>query len=167
MRRGGGLRRLPDLLTRLLDPVARRRGLAEARLLNDWPTIVGPHLAARCQPVRLSGGRDGAGGVLWVHVSGASALELQHSEPQVVERINAHFGHRAVARLALRQAPLPRRAEPLPAPPATPPSAERLKAIEADVAAIEDPELRAALASLGRALAGDGGDGSGASFRGA
>ena len=41
MRRGGGLRRLPDLLGRVLDPASRRRGLAEARVLTDWPAIVG------------------------------------------------------------------------------------------------------------------------------
>ena len=54
-RRGGGLRRLPELLGRLLEPSARRRGLAEARLLTDWPLVIGPALGARCQPVRLSG----------------------------------------------------------------------------------------------------------------
>jgi hypothetical protein len=161
-RRGGGLKRLPDLLTKLLDPAARRRGLIEARLLTDWPAIVGPALAARCQPMRLSGARSGQGGVLWVHVGGASALELQHSEPQVIERINTHFGHLAVARLRLQQAPLPRPASPAPpTPPPAPPSAERLAAIDATVAEVAEPELRAALASLGRTLAGrrDGGGG--------
>ena len=154
------MRRLPDLLTKLLDPAARRRGLAEARLLTDWPAIVGPALAARCQPVRLSGARDGQGGVLWVHVSGASALELQHSEPQVIERINTHFGHTAVTRLRLQQAPLPRPARPAPAPPPPPPpSAERLAAIEATVAGVTEPELRAALTSLGRTLASRRGGG--------
>ena len=101
MRRGGGLRRLPELLQRLLDPAARRRGLAEARLLTDWPLVIGPQLGARCQPVRLTGGRDGTGGVLTIHVGGASALELQHSAPQVLERINGFFGYPAVARLRL------------------------------------------------------------------
>ena len=112
MRRGGGLRRLPDLLGRVLDPASRRRGLAEARVLTDWPSIVGEVLAARCQPVKLTGGSRGHGGILHIHVAGSAALELQHSEPQLLERINSYFGYPAVARLRLIRAPLalPRRA---------------------------------------------------------
>src|SRR5262245_58226904 len=87
MRRGGGWRRLPDLLGRVLDPALRRRGLAEARVLTDWPSIVGEVLAARCQPVKLTGGGRGHGGILQIHVAGFAALELQHSEPQLLERI--------------------------------------------------------------------------------
>jgi hypothetical protein len=154
MRRGGGLRRLPDLLGRVLDPAARRRGLAEARLLTEWPAIVGPELAARSQPVRLTHRSDRPGGVLSLHVAGAAALELQHSEPQVLERINGFFGYRAVIRLHLVQAPPPRpRGRPAPAsrPPLT--DAEE-SAVAAAVDGIADPGLQAALAALGRTLKG-------------
>jgi hypothetical protein len=156
MRRGGGLRRLPDLLGRVLDPAARRRGLAEARLLTEWPAIVGPALAAHSQPVRLSHRPDLRGGVLSLHVAGAAALELQHSEPQVLERINGFFGYPAVVRLHLIQAPLRRPGRrQLPAPSPRLSGAEE-SAIAAAVAAtvedIADPGLQAALAALGRTL---------------
>ena len=152
MRRGGGLRRLPDLLGRVLDPAARRRGLAEARLLTEWPVIVGPELAARSQPIRLSHRQGGPGGVLSLHVPGAAALELQHSEPQVLERINGFFGYRAVIRLHLIQAPLHRpRERPAPAPSARLSGAEE-SAIAATVDGVADPGLQAALAALGRTL---------------
>jgi hypothetical protein len=154
MRRGGGLRRMPDLLGRILDPAARRRGLAEARLLTEWPSIVGPEVAARSQPVRLSHGRDRQGGVLSLHVAGSAALELQHSEPQVLERINGFFGYPAVARLHLVQAPLRRAgARPLPARRARLTSAEESEVALA-VHGVADPALQAALAALGRALKG-------------
>ena len=117
IRRGGGLRRLPDLLRRVLEPAARRRGLAEAKLLTEWPTVVGPMLATRCHPIRLSARPDGPGGVLVLHVAGAAALELQHSEPQILERINGYFGYGAVGRLRLIQAPLPRSKGRAPPPP--------------------------------------------------
>jgi hypothetical protein len=152
MRRGGGLRRLPDLLGRLLDPAARRRGLAEAKVLTEWPTIVGPWLAARCQPIRLSHGAGGAGGGLALHVAGAAALELQHSEPQVVERINGFFGYPAVSRLRLVQAPPARTvARPLPTDIAGPSGADEAE-VAAAVCGIGDPALQAALAGLGRTL---------------
>ena len=152
MRRGGGLRRLPDLLSSLLDPTARRRGLAEAKLLTEWPTIVGPGLAGRCQPIRLDKSADRQGGVLVLHVAGTAALELQHSELQVLERINGFFGYPAVSRLRLMQAP-PRRSSSLRAPPVnrSVSAADEIEVTEA-VQGIRDPGLRAALADLGRAL---------------
>jgi hypothetical protein len=151
-RRGGGLRRLPDLLGRVLDPAARRRGLAEAKLLTEWPAIVGPRLGARSQPVRLAHRPDQAGGVLTLHVAGSAALELQHSEPQVLERINGFFGYPAVARLHLVQAPPAR----MMAPPSARPRPGLTSAEEGEVAAavraVGDPALQAALARLGRTL---------------
>jgi hypothetical protein len=153
MRRGGGLRRLPDLLSSLLDPAARRRGLAEAKLLTEWPTIVGPGLAGRCQPIRLGKSMDREGGVLVLHVAGTAALELQHSEVQVLERINGFFGYPAVSRLRLIQAPPGNR--PRPTPPA---NRSRSVADETEVAEavreIRDAGLRTALQSLGRTLKG-------------
>jgi hypothetical protein len=152
MRRGGGLRRIPDLLTRVLEPAARRRGLAEAKLLAEWPTVVGSGLAARCHPVRLSRSPDRQGGILLLHVAGAAALELQHSEPQILERINGFFGYDAVSRLRLIQAPLPRRLPPPVAPVRRSlPDAAELE-IARMVSDIRDPDLRAALQGLGRTL---------------
>jgi hypothetical protein len=152
MRRGGGLRRLPDLLSCLLDPAARRRGLAEAKLLTEWPSIVGPALAGRCQPIRLGNGTDRAGGVLVLHVAGSAALELQHSEVQILERINGFFGYPAVSRLRLIQAP-PRRSSSRPGPRVEHPvSADSELEVREAVQVIRDPALRTALADLGRAL---------------
>jgi hypothetical protein len=151
-RRGGGLRPLPELLRGLLDPAARRRGLAESRVLTDWALVVGPQLAARCQPVRLTGARDGAGGVLTIHVGGASALELQHSAPQLIERINGFFGYPAVARLRLIQAPPARPVKRGPRP-VRALAADELGALAAMVDPVRPPALRAALAELGQTLA--------------
>jgi hypothetical protein len=151
MRRGGGLRRLPDLLSKVLDPASRRRGLAQARVLTDWPTIVGQVLAARCQPVKLTGASRGHGGILHLHVAGSAALELQHSEPQLLERINSYFGYPAVARLRLIRAPLSLRQRLQAATP--PPLDARARAeIEAVVQPVADDGLRAALADLGTTL---------------
>jgi hypothetical protein len=151
MRRGGGLCRLPDLLGKVLDPASRRRGLAEARVLTDWPNIVGEVLAARCQPVKMTGGSRGQGGILHLHVAGSAALELQHSEPQLLERINSYFGYPAVARLRLIRAPLalPRRTPVEALPPLD--AAARAE-IEAVVQPVANEALRAALTGLGTTL---------------
>ncbi len=139
---------MPDLLGRLLGPEAKRRGLAEARLLTEWARVIGPEIASRCQPVSLS--KDG---FLHLDVSGSAALELQHNELQVVERINTFFGRPTVTRLRLRQAPPKRRvlAERAPSPPPTL-SMEDKETIEKTVDSVADSDLRQALKALGGTL---------------
>lgn len=146
--------RLTGLINALLDPAARRRGFAVASLLADWPTIVGPSLARRCQPIRVehAPGRRG-GGSLLLHVGSAAAIEIQHAAPQIIERINTYFGFNAVRQLRLLQVPM----RPAPAPRAVrpPPHDPRLEAALAEkVEAVGDAELRAALLALGRAVHG-------------
>lgn len=151
--------RVGVLLGAVLPPAARRRGLAEATILDEWATIVGPDLAARCTPLAVrspAGGRGGA--VLELAAGAAAALELQHTAPQLIERVNGHLGYRAVARLRLlRRTPPP----PAPVEPAAPPDPAAEAALEAALAdaTAELPagELRAALHALGRTLLRRGG----------
>ncbi len=129
--------------------VARRGGGALFRLKAEWAAVVGAELAALTWPESL--GRDGA---LKLRVASHLAVELQHRAPLVIERINLFFGRGVVARLNLVQGPLP-----LAAPPATtlppPLSAEEAKALDIRLGDIADPELRAALAGLGRLVLAD------------
>jgi len=67
----------------------------------------------------------------------------------VIERINQFFGRSVVARLVLVQGPLPL-AAPLATAMPEPLSAEEAKALDLRLGDIADPELRAALAGLGR-----------------
>ena len=142
------------LLAGILDPAARRRGFAEASLLADWAAIVGPALARRCQPVRVdhAPGRRGGGGTLVLQASGGAAVEIQHAAPQLVERINTYFGHRAVRQLRLLQMPLPPPA-PEPPPPRNRPPADEA-ALAAGAGGVADAALREALLALGRAVQG-------------
>ncbi len=80
------------------------KGYAEAGLFTHWAEIAGASLAASSLPIKLSfprGKRDE--GTLTVRCGGSAALELQHLAPSVLERINGHFGYRAVARLKIEQ----------------------------------------------------------------
>jgi len=131
-----------------------KKGFALAQLLTDWDSVVGPTLAAATAPIKLIKARDPAeGAVLEVRVEGAAAVELQHSEPRVIERINAHFGYAAIRRLKLRQGPVgaPRAA--------TVPTIRRIGAAEErslfrQLEGVGDDSLRDALAGLGRAVIG-------------
>ncbi|MCF8483179.1 MAG: DciA family protein [Rhodospirillum sp.] len=138
--------------------VLSRRGLAEESLLSNWDAVVGPLLATRSHPQRLQRPRkgeapDGGGGcVLHLKVEGgAVAMEIQHRVPQIIERVNGFLGWPAVGRITLHQGRVrrsirPQRKDP---PPLSP---ERRAALDAELAGVDDPDLRAALARLGEAV---------------
>lgn len=148
-----GLRALAALAPGLTDPLFRRRGFVEGRIPRDWPEIVGPDLARACAPESLDfqrGRREG--GTLRVRALPGRALEIQHLIPQIIQRVNGHFGWAAVARLTIRQGPLP--TPPKSTRPVLRPVAEREKtAIRDRVSVVHDPLLRDRLMALGEALA--------------
>ena len=147
-RRGGRPTRAGLLLPQAAAKAYRKHGFAESRLLTDWAAVVGDRMAQVCLPEKLA--RDGA---LTVRVSPAFALELQHLEPKILERIAGYFGHRAVTRLKLRQGIV----EPAPPDLRRQPrdlTADEALALDARLAGVEDAALRAALDRLGRAVIG-------------
>ncbi|CUW38402.1 conserved protein of unknown function(Protein of unknown function DUF721/UPF0232,34-112)) [Magnetospirillum sp. XM-1] len=151
-RRTHGLVSIAVPSDRVTRPVFGRHGFAGGTLVVDWPAIVGSAVASHTLPLGIKfPPKERTEGTLTVKVdSGAFALEMQHLEPLILERINGYFGWKAVARLKLRQGPLPESGKPpaaRPAAPSSPPPAlDRL-------AQVEDPELRDVLERLGRRLA--------------
>lgn len=150
--RRGSLRAIAADVPKIAGAVLGKRGFAEAQLVAQWPAIIGEALAAGVSPDKLSFARGvRRDGTLHLRVASGLALEVQHREPVLLERINAFFGYRAVARLALKQGP------PAHAPKASPPTRRPLKGEERQLldqrlAAIEDPELKSALLRLGEAV---------------
>lgn len=144
-------RPIASALHKVTEKIYRRRGFASAGVVNNWSAIVGEELARHSMPERLGGD-----GTLRLRVDGPLATDLQHMEPQILERIASYFGYRAVTRLALLQGPLPSR----PADPgeraARALDSDEEAALRANLAGTDDPDLRAALERLGRAVIGGG-----------
>ena len=92
-------------------------------------------------------GRPGA--TLVLGVDPGRALDVQYRAQQIMERINAYFGYRAVAQLRLQQLPAGSiaRARPGPATPSRPAGPP-----PAHVAAVTDDGLRDALARMANGL---------------
>ncbi|MFI5031836.1 MAG: DciA family protein [Reyranellales bacterium] len=143
---GGLAQRLTSGLT---EKRSKGRGTSIARLRVEWSAIVGPELAGVTQPDALLAGR-GPGKVMRLKVEGAAALEVQHRGAQIVERLNAYFGHRLIDDIRLVQAPLSHKPPPRVLPKPDPPTMQR---IESSAAEVQDPELRAALVRLGARIA--------------
>jgi hypothetical protein len=149
--RRGQMRVIGAMLPRVAGPGLGKNGLGEAQLIRHWPDIVGERIARGTVPEKLSFFRgERRDGTLRLGVVPGLALEIQHNEPVILERINAFLGYRAVTRLTLRQTLTSRRA-PAPRPPRLEPDAEA--ALDRRVAVIGGGELRAALKRLGAALA--------------
>lgn len=131
-----------------------QQGFASSELVTRWKDIVGPEIAAHCEPLKISWPRaqtdeETEPATLVLRVEGPSALEIQHLSAVIIERVNRFFGWQAVGRLALRQAPLSRKIKPAPPPPPDPVETAR---IEAELPEITDDGLRAALARLGASI---------------
>jgi hypothetical protein len=120
----------------------KKRAPATATLLSEWGDIVGPALAAVTTPRRLSADS------LAIGCTGPVAMELQHLAPQLIERINAHFGRVLVQRLRFVQDGM----VPSVPTPRLQPTAEIAAAADRAVAALPPGDLRDALAALGRAM---------------
>jgi hypothetical protein len=132
-----------------------RRGFAEASLVTNWAEIVGVAQALGSLPLKISFPREErTGGVLHVRVAtGGLAIEFQYRKELIVSRINGHFGYGAVADLRITQGHVPPRAPKprIPPPPVLAPDQER--DLQQSLSIVEDPEMREALARLGRRLA--------------
>jgi hypothetical protein len=150
-----GPRALGEAVAALTRPIVGKRGFVRGGLVADWETIVGERLAASSFPERVSyPPKQSHGGTLHLRVaSGSLAMELQHLEPQLIEKINGYLGYDAIARVRLIQGPIPHGSRPAArALPPRPLSEEEEAVLAQALADVADPELRAALAALGRAV---------------
>ena len=154
-----GLQRLGRVIGRITTPALRKRGFVHAGIVNRWSAIVGEELSRASAPRRISWPtRRAEPGVLHVRVEGAQATELQHMTPLIIERVNAYFGYHAIGAVRLTQggtgaAPGSSGAHSTPAEDDRPDRGQgRLEGIDASVARTRDPELRKALAALGKHL---------------
>jgi hypothetical protein len=145
---------LSVLLSDVFSDAYARQGFAARELVTRWAEIVGPDMAAHCEPLKMQWPRPVEGqpqepATLILRVEGPMALEIQHTSDVVLERVNRFFGWSAVGRLALRQGPLSRR-ERRTAPSA--PDANEVKQVAQTLSSIEDEQLREALARLGASI---------------
>ena len=97
---------LAQLVPGITRPAFKKRSPAGATLMAEWVTIVGPQLAVVTEPRRLVRGQ------LTIACSGPVAMELQHLQNTLLDRINTHAGHKLVATLRFIQVHVPVRAAP-------------------------------------------------------
>jgi hypothetical protein len=130
-----------------------RYGFAYGELLSRWPEIVGQNLSQYCDPERIKWPRGVGeidqkhGGTLHIRAEPGRSLELQHQTHHIIERINQFYGYGAVTSVKIIQShepvrkPLKNKNNIL--------DAQTECALAAELAAVSDEKLRAALQKLG------------------
>lgn len=149
------LRAIGASVERLTRPIFGKRGFQDASLINKWESVVGGMLAAHTAPEKIAYPRgERRDGTLHLTVdNSAFALELQHLEPQMIDRINTFFGFRAVARIRITQGVIAERPVVEPVVERELSTSERRR-LEKRTEIIGDSDLRAALTRLGAAIGG-------------
>lgn len=141
-----------------------RHGAAWAGLLSNWPEIVGSPLSDICvlEKVKWPGGQKGKnaaatskhqkiGGVLVLKVAWGRALEVQHSTPQIIDRINAYYGYQAISQIKIIQGNVqkPRQTKKKTLAPL---NREQHQRLDDQMRTIEDETLKQALLRLARGV---------------
>ncbi|ESY98474.1 DUF721 domain-containing protein [Mesorhizobium sp. LNHC209A00] len=158
-RRFGNPVPVSDLATDILDPVLRKRAGISIGLVQSWEEIAGPRLAIHSRPEKIQWPRrlheddPFEPAVLVIACEGMAALHLQHETGEIINRVNAFLGFRAIGRISIVQKPISSgRARPKPALRALS-AAEKAK-LSDTVGLIEDDGLRASLERLGATILG-------------
>lgn len=98
-----GFSRAVTLMQSRIRAGSEGRGFAETRLLTHWAAFVGDQVAGVATPVNVSYGRGGMGATLTLLTNGANAPMLEMQKAQILEKVNACYGYRAIARIRITQ----------------------------------------------------------------
>tara|TARA_E500000075_G_scaffold106918_1_gene99698 strand:- start:525 stop:1028 length:504 start_codon:yes stop_codon:yes gene_type:complete len=150
--RNPGLKTLQQSVLKITDVAIRKRGFVESALIHKWTSIVGKEIAAWSVPNRLVFLRGSTlDATLHLDVLSARALEIQHNELVILERINVVFGYKAINKIAIRQVnSLSRTVKQLPTP-AVLTEAEK-SWVSDQIKNHSNAELKNALEALGQAI---------------
>lgn len=107
--RRGGMAKVSRSSSRLISKAVRAKGFAEAEIVTRWARIVGADLSRATVPIKLvfpRGARQGA--ALHIRTESAFAPIVQQRAATIIEKVNRYLGYAAVARLEVKQGPLPK-----------------------------------------------------------
>ncbi len=104
-RKTDGLSSFATIALPMLKKVLGKKGMVGADVLSMWEHIVGEEIASYTFPEKIEFKRGQRyDGVLKLKVpAGGFALEVQHREKIIVEKINLYFGYNAVSCLKIIQ----------------------------------------------------------------
>ena len=141
-------------LNKTLKELDARFGKGPGALQARWKEVVGPDIARRTEPVKLTKPRGGGPAALEIRVAGPAAALIQHQAPEIVARVNLFLGAGAVDKLRIVQGPLRGLANATrPLPKRSPPLDAAAEAqLRKSLAEAPEGPLKDALLKLGRGV---------------
>ena len=98
------LESLGSVFIPLIKDVMTAEDFVEADILLNWKDIVGQEIAAYAYPIKVKYDHRENIRTLYMEVPvGGFALELQHKEEYLLEKINVYFGYKAVHKINISQ----------------------------------------------------------------
>ena len=132
------------------------RGFAQSRLLTQWSEIAGTAIAKIARPVKVSYPKSGLGATLTLLTNGANAPLVQMQIPEILRRVNAVYGYRAIQEVRITQSSryglADTQADFEHKTPTKALSKESQEALDTLVSDVKDDNLKTALTALGKSL---------------
>jgi len=143
---------LASSLTKATKHIFNKRGFENGAIIQNWRLIAGSSIADISQPERIvhqKGHSNNA--TLYLRIqNSALSTEIQHLQPQILDRINTYFGFKAITSLKLIHRPITIiKTKNKPYPPI---NKQEKKCLDSELANIKDDDLRYALEKLGEAI---------------
>ena len=103
----GDLLSISKSILPLAKEILGKKGFVETDILTNWPDIIGQELADYTSPIKIDfKPQQRNNGTLHLEVpSGAFALEVQHREKIILQKINTYFGYNAISSIRIIQNP--------------------------------------------------------------
>jgi hypothetical protein len=152
---------LGEVLAGALDPVLKKRGFASRDIITHWGAMAPEPYGSVAVPDKLvwpRGERGAEGATLVLRCVPGHALAIQHEGQKVAAAVNRYFGYVLVNQVRLSPEPFTPGSGARPDKHMQPSQSVQAK-VGAQVASIEDDNLREALRTLGHALSSRSGGG--------
>lgn len=100
---------LSEMVSKMLDPVLRKRTGLNVALIEHWPQIVGYDMSEHTMPLKIiwkcRAIQDEVfqPATLVIACEGFAALKLMHETNELLHRINVFFGYIAIDRIKIEQ----------------------------------------------------------------
>lgn len=97
------MKKAGDIVGILSKPLFEKKGFIDAKIIANWKIIAGNEICKLCSPVKVTfNPNQKRNGTLYVSIkSPAFSLEVQSSQPRIIDKINTYFGYTAISSIKI------------------------------------------------------------------
>ena len=98
---------LPYYINKAIKTALNKKSFAEQRIITDWPLIVGSKYASYSYPAKIifPSQYKNNGYLHVIATNGGVAMQIQYSQPVIIEKISSYFGYQLISRIIIHQQP--------------------------------------------------------------